>query len=84
MHICVKDRGTPPTMRPGVDAVITQLEARLRQLLGANTTYVLVIAVDSPDMLEVQAVTDTDPDHAMQLLEWAKLSGFTGRGTHEA
>jgi hypothetical protein len=77
-HVGVTDSDVPPSDQPGVDAAIQQLEGALRQLLGAATTYVLVIAQDRGDALHVQAVTDTSPEHAMHLLNYAQASGFEG------
>lgn len=75
-QVDVTELDVPPTSQPGVDAAIAQLEKTLRQLLGAGTTYVLVIAQDRGDALHVQAVTDTSPEHAMHLLQYARASGF--------
>jgi len=75
-HAKATEFDTPPSHRPGVGAAITQLEETLRQLLGAGTRYVLVIAVDKGDRLDVQAVTDTSAGDAMALLRYAQATGF--------
>lgn len=81
-QVAVTELDVPPSDQPGIDAAITQLEQSLRLLLGAATTYVLVISVDRGDALHVQAVTDTCAEHAQHLLRYALASGFEGPHRH--
>ena len=71
-----KELDTPPSRQPGVTELVLQLEADLRRLLGPGTRYVLVMAVEKPDAVHVQAVTDADAHLAMALMRYAQRTGF--------
>lgn len=61
-------KASAPLRTPGIDAAIARLDADLTRLLGSGTEFCLVVAQDCPDLLNVQAMTNTSPRRAHLLL----------------
>lgn len=70
------DNAKPPMRHPGVVLAVTRLNAELARLLGPGTEYVLVIAQDADDLVNVQAMTNSAVARAHALLRAADLAGF--------
>jgi len=70
------DKDTPPLRVPEVEMAVARLNAELQRALGTGTEYCLVIAQDSPSLLNVQAMTNTTALRAHALLRAADGVGF--------
>ena len=65
-----------PLHQPGVTGGIRHLTQELRRVLGEHTEFCLVIAQETAEPVNIQAVTNTDIPRAHQLLRVADQTGF--------
>jgi hypothetical protein len=72
----IAEQDVAPAFAPGVELAVMNLEAALRRVLGPDTCYVLVMAQNATDMVNVQATTNAPPALAQQLLGAALVRGF--------
>jgi hypothetical protein len=70
------DGTTPPLQLAGVEKAISQLRRELLHLLGAGTEFCVVVAQDTPDLVHVQAMTNTSALRAKALLRIAAAADF--------
>lgn len=59
-----------------VELAVARLNAELRGILGAETTYVLVISRDFRGVDHIQATTNSTATRAHELLRAADACGF--------
>jgi len=65
-----------PMRQPGMELAVEALEAELVRLLGPNTEYCLVVYQDSPDAVNIQAITNASVARAHALLAVVSHRGF--------
>ena len=70
------ENASEPLCTPGVELVLSRLTADLQRLLGEGTEFCLVVAQDSADIVNIQAITNATAHRAHQLLRAADGMGF--------